>query len=596
MTSKSNEIYHTPLGRRDLRLLYPIRLADATVYEMKSHRLTEAPYYTAISYVWGDTSNMTAISVNGIAVMITQSLSGALRAVEGEARPMWADAVCINQQDDQEKARQILLMRSIYQKAASVAIWLGPKEEYDGFKFLHKFGCADNQLQVIKEIDELEMRGLARLFHRPYWGRIWVVQEVQLTEHDINVYCGTSNHSLNDYRAVNDLTKFHKDSFNGRLQGFTDPTTHASLLNTLARFGPARLFDAVDTSCHKEMSLLYKLSFHRDKKATEPQDKVYGILGLFPTQSKHKLLKPVCGRQARVVYINVAKYLIETQIIDVICEASFKNPSSSVSGLPSWVPDWSWRRPNPSLALTYPFNAGGRKAGNASISDDGLKLTVSAMPIGEILERGLSVDERSSELDIIQAVQRGLVMLARLHGTPVPEPVLKSFCQTIHLGQAPGEENWEAKFFSHFRWVHTEGNEFAFACEYMSKVTQLMKEPTEGQDERTEDVMEEDEPMEYIVKKDEPMEMEDSLARLRMNGMAFCTIQHGWVGMGPTDMMEKDQVVILPGCCMPAVLREMESGDWEYIGEIYVGGAMQGEVMEEAESGRRGPLKSYTLA
>ena len=61
--------------------------------------------YEAISYVWGDATNTVIILCNGLRVPITVSLADALRNFRHTSKPrvLWADALCINQKDDQEK-------------------------------------------------------------------------------------------------------------------------------------------------------------------------------------------------------------------------------------------------------------------------------------------------------------------------------------------------------------------------------------------------------------------------------------------------------------------------------------------------------------
>jgi hypothetical protein len=60
---------------------------------------------------------------------VTRNLDAALRQLRHslEARIMWIDAVCINQEDPKERSEQVNKMKSIYQKASRVAIWLGPQ-------------------------------------------------------------------------------------------------------------------------------------------------------------------------------------------------------------------------------------------------------------------------------------------------------------------------------------------------------------------------------------------------------------------------------------------------------------------------------------
>ena len=50
-------------------------------------------------------------------------------------RPIWIDAVCINQNDDLEKSGQIPLMGEIYSKAAEVLVWLGSGSKEEQYAF-----------------------------------------------------------------------------------------------------------------------------------------------------------------------------------------------------------------------------------------------------------------------------------------------------------------------------------------------------------------------------------------------------------------------------------------------------------------------------
>jgi Heterokaryon incompatibility protein (HET) len=90
--------------------------------------------YEALSYVWGDDTDLHPILCNGKQLSVTRSLWAALRRFRPsqERRTLWADAICINQQDIQERADQIQIMRQIYEGATHVIIWLG--EETDSMK------------------------------------------------------------------------------------------------------------------------------------------------------------------------------------------------------------------------------------------------------------------------------------------------------------------------------------------------------------------------------------------------------------------------------------------------------------------------------
>ncbi|KAI4957284.1 hypothetical protein J4E86_005758 [Alternaria arbusti] len=86
--------------------------------------------YEAISYVWGDPNDTVEVQCDGLRVPITISLADALRNFRhtSEPRVLWADALCINQKDDQEKGHQVKRMGEVYANAKRTLVWLGCDE------------------------------------------------------------------------------------------------------------------------------------------------------------------------------------------------------------------------------------------------------------------------------------------------------------------------------------------------------------------------------------------------------------------------------------------------------------------------------------
>ena len=72
--------------------------------------------YTALSYCWGDAKDRADITVNGWCISVTRNLENALRHMRNVDQDtiVWADAICINQQDATEKSVQVRLMGNIY--------------------------------------------------------------------------------------------------------------------------------------------------------------------------------------------------------------------------------------------------------------------------------------------------------------------------------------------------------------------------------------------------------------------------------------------------------------------------------------------------
>ncbi|OIW34155.1 HET-domain-containing protein [Coniochaeta ligniaria NRRL 30616] len=157
-------LLHTTLGDCDYELIEP---------------------YTALSYVWGDSTQTGTIYISGQAVTITATLASALRHLRDATRPrrVWADALCIDQSNIPERNRQVTLMGMIYRVAAHTVVYLGPSTR-----------ASDLVLEDYPSLDQ-DRRGAivhaAKLdiLTRPWFCRVWIFQELILSR-DPWVQCG----------------------------------------------------------------------------------------------------------------------------------------------------------------------------------------------------------------------------------------------------------------------------------------------------------------------------------------------------------------------------------------------------------------------
>jgi hypothetical protein len=82
--------------------------------------------FEAISYVWGSDTKDHEINCNDRAIAITTNLWTVLRHVRSASpRVLWADSICINQEDFEEKAHQVAMMGRIFRSAERVLIYIG---------------------------------------------------------------------------------------------------------------------------------------------------------------------------------------------------------------------------------------------------------------------------------------------------------------------------------------------------------------------------------------------------------------------------------------------------------------------------------------
>ena len=169
------------------------------------------PKFEALSYAWGDGTLCQRLFCNNSAIKITQSLFDALIHLRHPkaTRKLWADAVCIDQSNNDEKIEQIPHMKDIYQHANQVVIWLGLADEstsraldlirlaanrlrqesgqsvprWDFMRFEEPFSDERNRRWGFPPTEDLEgWLPVAALLARSWFCRCWTFQEAALAK------------------------------------------------------------------------------------------------------------------------------------------------------------------------------------------------------------------------------------------------------------------------------------------------------------------------------------------------------------------------------------------------------------------------------
>jgi hypothetical protein len=220
--------------------------------------LINLPEYVALSYCWGDPAVTKYIKINGIAVQVTSNLEYALRHLrtKGYGR-LWVDTVCINQQDNTERSQQLLWMGSIYRRAKEVVAWTG--EDLDlAIDFINRLnGLKESKSAlttvVADHIGEGEAAAFLEFVARPYWRRVWIIQELALARH-VTIHCGRLETS---WSAL--TSSIHKLDNCGENSGiiniknlieFRDDATQDRPVKFLGRLGHGYGYKWIDPSRH----------------------------------------------------------------------------------------------------------------------------------------------------------------------------------------------------------------------------------------------------------------------------------------------------------------------------------------------------------
>jgi hypothetical protein len=131
--------------------------------------------YEALSYVWGDRDNTQSIAVNNRNIPITANLHEALLSLRDASleRIIWIDALCINQNDLEERRQQIGLMAEIYSKASRVLVWLGGQSLDSNLAFT-EIRLAAEKGSARPDVDKQMRESILALLQRNWFRRVWV--------------------------------------------------------------------------------------------------------------------------------------------------------------------------------------------------------------------------------------------------------------------------------------------------------------------------------------------------------------------------------------------------------------------------------------
>jgi len=415
------------LDRDMFRILHIDRAVDLeagegeTVIEcnLASTALGENPSYEALSYCWDVPQPRIAIICNQRKLHIRSNLHSALRCLRLTDRPrtIWADAVCINQENLEERARQVGLMKDIFAKADEVIVWLGEEADNSTVGIQAAQDLADAGREYLKQRKSLEnlpeddplVLALFRPFQRPsqfhrfdamskiidrnWFGRTWIVQEAAVAN-KIRVFCGPAAISWED--LMNAVV----------LQNQLDLYTSTHDRNTPALIIRNTRIDYQAGVYRDLLSVMYR---HRMFAATDPRDKVYGLGALAGDELAKRFMANVDYTvDALDFYRRLATDMLKTYPGLIALSVPPGLTSEHAEGLPSWVPDWRVTRKSPCIGLTdsvdiheVRYRAGGNSQESISFDETGLLLSLNCCWI-----------------DTIEAVGRVMVVDDLPHGFP----------------------------------------------------------------------------------------------------------------------------------------------------------------------------------
>lgn len=422
---------YDPLPQPDCIRLLDVRSSTVNSYiPLLTFRIGDCPPYAALSYTWGaplETADSKAAYQGQRRILriqdgrkqgvlfVDRNLFDAFIAIRTNrwAEFLWADGVCIDQENDLEKEYQVPLMGEIYSSCQKAIAWLGHDSlharEFHNLHTIIKDAVARQmplwhgtkpQFLAVQSVEELDSRlGInipiawwnsycKFLEQRRWFSRAWVKQEVALPP-ELEVSFNIFTLNWNDLGVV---TSFLKTSLGAKLQYLRSPSSTrraqpigfeimhlATLRFQCQRGGPTvseplpgdlnpTLQEKTGARTDRQLCCAYleeTIERIRGSDATQPKDKVYAILGIFKKFNQSpldELLSPAYSDSVTTeeTFTRAAWFMLrELPILSTLSMVPDLSQRLR-QDLPTWVPDYSFQKlmhPLPVIVGKYGMNA-----------------------------------------------------------------------------------------------------------------------------------------------------------------------------------------------------------------------------------------------
>jgi hypothetical protein len=643
--------HYAPLdeSRHEIRVLdlQPGNFDDDIKCRLRHVRLANTLEFSALSYTWGDPKVQRPIIVDGDTIQVRINLFHALQYMRdiSNVRTFWIDALCINQTDVDERNKQVLRMRDIYAIATAVEVWLGLADPDDppAMELVQNLGAvvsdpeeplargfySDYEEQFLEQFENSTpqtIKAMAQLFKRPWWTRIWVVQELSLAKQTgAIVRCGQQTVPwlafLVTAYAIESSWFILEEIISGAFPDYKlDAFNHGIRMAQCRRVNPL----------HPPYTLLELLNQHRDCEATDPKDKVYGLLGLSGDVDRLGI-KPNYNFSVQQIFVEIFERHVEaTQSLDIICGIRFPR---AFDDLPSWVPDWSTDQTVPGICINDRYVGGNDFPGSpiahfekyaaSGVSSpqvifSGKQMLVAGIKLGTIVtcgrpDEGMAfedvetfgrADKDGKSESESETFNEWLNMvldsptwdnIAERYGV---DNVLESFCRTLigdrnNRMMKPPEVTEDRMEVERYVILALLGLYEAYIFSDDAELDHdLDQSECRGNDLEDVATAEEDDVSlssldNILFVPHEMLSMTEAAFRSTIQvawGKRFAILDSGHFSLVPKQAAAGDCVAIMLGCTMPIVIRPRNGSTYTVVGESYVHGAMTGELVEDSVS------------
>ena len=363
------------------------------IISLETFELSSHPPYTALSYTWGlsgascdpdpEADTFTRVErcfpilCDGFILLATFNLRAALRRLRycfeqtkhlvgnedgkvdfqinmfQKVQYLWVDALCINQNDLQERSRQVILMSRIYKQAHRTFAWLGEEDQHTdeaisclrkavdncekGYNEYRQSDASKAEHQAVNLADRQKLACIA-LFTRSWFSRYWIIQEALLSKELLFI--------IGAY--VCPFVMFAMAVAIDQIYGFRAPPYGDMRLvkrHSQAHINIVRLRYMND--CRDQISngtlpdIMHIMSLCGTQQCNDPRDRIFSLLGVTSefTNESGTQIQPDYSKSAEDVFLQGTIHFTQKRMD--LALLNLVHGKRQHSNLPTWCPNYA---------------------------------------------------------------------------------------------------------------------------------------------------------------------------------------------------------------------------------------------------------------
>ncbi|CAM1507743.1 Fc.00g045910.m01.CDS01 [Cosmosporella sp. VM-42] len=583
--------------------------------QLNETTLEEHPKYLTLSYTWGDAAATKDLHLTDKCLKIRPNVFDALCRLRKNigSFTIWIDAVCINQDDLDERSAQVSIMRHIYESASRTIVYLGENSHgkklrefcEDLYKFTSSFPALaaeiSNPFPPQSHVKDLTAFGLPgrngpqwrAFFHltsHVWFVRVWAFQE-SLVSRNCDIVDGDLVFPQAKLFEIITALFFQLKMFQYVANLDVRKWMKVAQRCDMVLKAQCQLSPVDGRQSWSRSPLINLLRSSIGAGASDPRDFVFALLGI-SLEADEPTLQPDYQQDVDEIYKRVAKYMVKIGSAYLLLDCVLTHPPS---GWPTWIPrwdagfndikhTWTWTRGTTSH-MHHHFRAAGDSSAKGFRCEDSYVLVGRGIVFDTIENTGYRSSFWNENYDIenimnlIDRIAQLTLMLAEIrHPYGTGRDAIQAIARTSVMGDRIGADTGTV--------IHADALAHWLPA---AEASIIHDDLTPDHGKTLKSIARIRQSKDFLSLEKNPAgakyakQFFDEILKTSLACTPFTT-SRGYLGLTTERARAGDVVVLLSGCEVPLVLRPKGDDKFNHITTCYVQGIMLGEAWVEGDA------------